>query len=36
LKTTIDSTPLHNTATTVPLLSTYMIQYRYIAFNNIP
>ena len=28
--------PLHNIATTVPLLSTYIIQRKYTAFNNIP
>ena len=28
--------PLHNTATTVPLLSTYTIQHGCIAFNSIP
>ena len=36
LKTTTDGTPLYSIAITVPLLSTYMIQYGYIAFNNIP
>jgi hypothetical protein len=28
--------PLHNTATTIPLLSTYTIQHRYIALDSIP
>ena len=28
--------PLHNTAITVPLLSTYTIQYGYTAFDSIP
>jgi hypothetical protein len=35
LKTTIDGTPLHNIAITIPLLSTYTIQHRYMAFNSI-
>ena len=28
--------PLHNTATTIPLLGTYTIQHRCAVFNNIP
>jgi hypothetical protein len=35
-KTTTDGTPSHNTATTVSLLSTYIIQHGYTAFDSIP
>ena len=28
--------PLYNTATTIPLSGTYIIQYKYIVFKNIP
>jgi hypothetical protein len=32
----LQTVPLHNTAITVPLLSTCMIQHKYIAFDSIP
>jgi hypothetical protein len=32
----LQTVPLHNTAITVPLLSTCIIQHEYIAFDSIP